>query len=242
MIQTDGTAPYAPPKSVMDVVHRYRDKGMQTPFDLGVLGRIGISSGLAPRVLQALRLLDLIDGAGEPTKAMEALRRAPTEEFEQTLAEIVRSAYSEVFNFVHPGEDSIDAISDAFRSYTPPGQRNRMVTLFVGLCREAGIIQGKPQSTASSRAARPDKGRTAPTPRKETRRRNPRGSGGEEISGVPPQLAGLLRTLPNPEEGWTSGRRDQFIAAFSAIIDYTYPLREALPSGESEADAEGGQI
>jgi hypothetical protein len=243
LIQADGSAPYAPPKSLMDVIQRYRDKGLQTPFDLGVLGRAGISSGLAPRVLQALRLLDLTDPAGNPTTAFESLRRAPSDAFNETLAEVVRNAYGEVFNYVDPAEDSIEAISDAFRSYSPSGQRDRMVTLFMGLCREAGIVTGKvaPRSSKKSRPEGVLESRGRHTSPNQTIRR-PRSAGNDRsIGDLPPQLTGLLRTLPDPEDGWSSERRDQFIAAFSAIIDYTYPVREQLPTA-TLTDGLGGQI
>ena len=238
MIQADGTAPYAPPKTVLELIHRFRDKGLTTPFDLGVLDRAGISQGLAPRVLQALKLLDLIDTGGHPTDALESLRRAPSDGFNDVLAEVVKHAYADVFNFVDPAEDSVDAISDAFRSYNPPGQRDRMVTLFVGLCKEAGIIQGKPAPRASGNG---QPARSTTTTKRTPTRKPPRHRGAGGSGELPPQVDGLLKTLPDPEEGWSSARRDQFIAAFTAIINYTYPVREALPPTSGD-DAEGGQI
>lgn len=236
MIQADGTAPYAPPKTVIDLVERYRDKGLRTPFDLDVLGQAGISSGLAPRVLQALRLLDLIDSDGNPTPALESLRKASTDDFRSVLAEVVREAYADVFNFVDPAEDTTDAISDAFRSYNPPGQRGRMVTLFIGLCREAGIIDWKPPPRAGA-----VNGAKVPAHQRATRSRPlpARRSSSRSRSGVPAQIEALLDTLPDQDEGWSRGRRDQFVAAFTAILDYTYPLREQLPPGAAGAD-EGG--
>ena len=244
MIQADGTAPYAPPKTVIDLIHRFRDKGLTTPFDLGVLDRAGISSGLAPRVLQALKLLDLIDAAGNPTDALESLRRAPSSEFQAILAEVVRSAYADVFYFVDPSEDSTEAISDAFRSYNPPGQRDRMVTLFLGLCKEAGIIEGKPAPRTSTNG-RPARQTAEAKPRRSPTRPSTRGKLQQGLGStpLPPQLEGLLKTLPNPpEDGWTSARRDQFIAAWKATIDYTYPIREQLPPGDESSAETGGQI
>lgn len=239
-IQADGSAPYAPPKAVMEVINRYRDKGLTVPFDLDVLIKAGVTEALAPRVLQALRLLDLVDEGGHPTEAFERLKVVPSDDFRDVLGEIVRSSYAEVFNFVDPAEDSPTKVADAFRTYKPTGQRNRMVTLFLGLCREAGIIEGTPErQRASVNGARLPADQRVTRQRPATPRRTQYKARG--TVGVPPQIEALLDTLPRQEEGWTKARRDHFVAAFNAILDYTYPLREQLPSG-SDAEDEGGRI
>jgi hypothetical protein len=37
-------------------------------------------------------------------------------------------------------------------------------------------------------------------------------------------LAGLLATLPSPQEGWTKERRNQFVATFGAVLDFCFPI------------------
>lgn len=240
-VQTDGNAPYAPPATVMDVINRFRDRGLATPFTLEVLTRAGVTDALAPRVLQTLKLLDLVDGSGEPTPEFEGLRRASTADFPTKLEEVLRTAYAEVFNFVDPSQDTLDEVTDAFRSFKPPGQRGRMVTLFLGLCKEAGIIESnpsRPRAAGGNGTSRqlPSHARRRPAPATPAvRRAKPKPRQGE----LPPQLQGLLDTLPDVSEGWTKARRDQFITAFSAIIDYTYPLREQLPPGADPGEGEG---
>ncbi len=138
MITTDGPAPYAPLSAVLAVVHRHRGVGL-VQIDVPTLQRIGISESLAPRTLQALRILDLIDDHGAPSDSFERLRKAPTSDYPAVLAEVVRQAYGPVFAVVDPTTASLEAIEDAFRHFVPTGQRARMVTLFTGLLAESGL-------------------------------------------------------------------------------------------------------
>ena len=52
---------------------------------------------------------------------------------------LLRAAYRPIFAFVDPATASHDEIRDAFRGFTPVGQQQRMVTLFLGLCAYAGL-------------------------------------------------------------------------------------------------------
>jgi hypothetical protein len=157
-LKTDGPAPYAPPATVLHVLQRYRDHGLLTPITLDVLQRIAIFTSLAPRTLQTLKLLDLLDEEGQPTEALVALKKAPTEDDAKArFAESPRDTYAEVFNFVDPAKDTAEHVEGAFRAYVPEGQRGRMVTLFLGLCAHAGLIQNHPKRSkmrnAGSRSA-----------------------------------------------------------------------------------------
>jgi Family of unknown function (DUF5343) len=170
----DGPAPYAPVATIMEVVNRYRDRGLQTPFDADVLTRAGVTESLAPRTLLSLRHLDLIDEQGNPTPLFEGLRRAPSDEFPTRLEEVVRAVYADVFQFADPTVDAPERVADAFRQYVPAGQRSRMVTLFLGLCERAGIIPEAPARQRTTRASRPA---SATTPRRSSSKVAVRGQG-----------------------------------------------------------------
>lgn len=235
-LQPDGAAPYAPPATIISVVDRARDRGLPTPVTKDVLGRSGVPESLIPRTLQSLQLLELINDDGTWTQNLETLRRVPEIEFQPRLAEIIRSVYADVFQFVDPEKDSATAVRDAFRAFTPHGQQDRMVTLFLGLCQKAGIITGDSQPKSVQREKRPVKKIVA---QKTVARVKP--NEGTQNTGsnleVAPALAGLLATLPKSDSGWTQYDRDRFVKAFEAMLDYSIPIRSSGPDstiGDSE--------
>ncbi len=138
-------APYAPLGNLLTVIRRLRERGVPIPVTKEALTVLGIPEGNAPRTLQSLKLLGLVAEDGDLTPAAERLRRASTEEYPETLAEVIREAYAPVFAVVDPATDTEVRISDAFRQFDPATQRGRMVTLFLGLCTEAGIAAERPQ-------------------------------------------------------------------------------------------------
>jgi hypothetical protein len=145
-VTQDKPVPYAAPTSILEIVSRRRHRGLPNPINADVLGRASIPPSLIPRTLQALQTLDLIDEEGNPTPTFEAIRKAPEAEYKRSLEDWLKGAYAEVFAFVDPATDDEVRIRDAFRSYNPAGQQDRMVTLFQGLCVAAGLAPDKPSS------------------------------------------------------------------------------------------------
>lgn len=239
------TAPYAPPAQIRDVIAKFRDRGLGTPFTIEVLARAGVPESLIPRTLKAFENLELTDENGNPTEALEGLRRVPTAEFNDHLAKIVKGVYADVFQFVDPATDSLEQIGDAFRPYNPAGQRRRMVTLFIGLCDAAGLIPdeapakpGAERTThATSRARKATKGSNG-TPRSSkpsaAKTSSRKGYGGT----IPRELVGLLESLPQDGEGWTQARRDKFVTAFKVVLDFAVPIIE--PDKSAADDDAGG--
>lgn len=133
------SAPYAPPSNVVDIIRRYRERNLPEIFDVSLLGDIGISKGNIHRALSALRFLGLIDETGAPMATFDAIQTATDAEYPTVLKGIVTKAYEEVFRNIDPSKDSQEIIANHFRRYQPASQRERMVVLFLALCREAGI-------------------------------------------------------------------------------------------------------
>src|SRR5690349_12129895 len=104
-ILPNGIAPYAPAATVLSVIDRARQRGLPPTVTKDVLMRAGVSESLIPRTLQSLQLLELINDDGTWTPNLETLRRAPESELQSTLAEIVRSVYADVFQYVDPSKD-----------------------------------------------------------------------------------------------------------------------------------------
>src|SRR6266508_4183773 len=140
-LQEGGTGAYAPTRAVVAVIERYRERGLPAPIDTDTLVRAGLTTeSLAPRTVQSLKLLDLLDDAMQPTAELVALGKVPTDQFKERLAAVLRTAYADVLKFVDPATDDYERIRDQFRPYTPPSLRDRMAMLFLGLTEFAGII------------------------------------------------------------------------------------------------------
>jgi len=185
---------------------------------------------LLPRTLYALQVLDLIDENGAPTETFEAIRLAPEAEYKRRLEDWLKSAYADVFSFVDPSTDDETSIRDAFRSYQPIGQQPRMVTLFQGLAKAAGLLPEKADSARPAsrpRPTHPAAKRSAPKPKVNP----PPGGGSTEM---PPAIAGLMASLPTGGEGWTQATRDRFVESFKAVLDFCVPVVEPAESGEEE--------
>lgn len=229
-VTRDQSAPYAPAGVILNLLGRYREKGLPAPITSDVLSRAGVPDSLNSRTLQALLTLDLIDEAGQPSPVFEGLRLAPTAELKTRMAEWLNSAYADALSFIDPATAPETEVRDAFRSYKPFGQQDRMVSLFLGLYEAAGIAPErkkksapKSQNNNSSRAQSPTrnaKGSAVNTVVAATQgppREKP-------ISGLPPALGGLLASLPQQGDGWSKTQRDLFVQTFGAVLDFCYPV------------------
>jgi hypothetical protein len=247
VITANSSAPYAPPKSVTEVVDFHRRKGLPTPVTLDRIVMVGVSESLAPRTLQALRLLDLLDDDGNPTQAFEALRVAPEAEFRDRFADVIRGAYAEVFHYRDPASDDWTKIRDAFRTYTPYGMQERMVNLFFGLCVYAGIIDEIPRrsGTNGAKPAPVAKAKTRTKAKKDDRKAAP--TPVFEFAPVPSEAAknpfviGLIQSLPPVGSVWPDAKREDWtkaaLAAFAII--YERPPEDSIPTVKLTPSGEG---
>lgn len=237
--------PYAPATAVLGIISRRRHRSLPTPINADVLGRASISPSLIPRTLQALKILDLIDDDGNPTLIFEAIRTSPEAEYQRRLEEWLKGAYAEVFAFVDPTQDDEIKIRDAFRSYNPAAQQERMVTLFRGLCAAAGLAPEKAAATPRPRAAPPRAAMSTPAPRSSlaqivrraaasTKSASPRHSSGS----LPPALAGMLEELPDASDGWTKADRDKFYMTFGTVLDFCIPILKTPHHPTKENDGQ----
>ena len=228
-VTRDAPAPYAPASAIIDLVKRYRNKGLPSPVDSDVLARAGISASLVPRTLQSLQALDLIDEHGAPSAILEGIRRAPEAEYRQRIADWLRAAYADALQFADPATATDSEIRDAFRHYVPIGQQERMVTLFTGLFREAGV--GPERQRAASRkangtvaVAKSATTRAGLKPPKADQTLHPPLF--DNTGGLPPPIAGLLASLPRNGAGWSRATRNRFIKTFEAVLDFCIPTVE----------------
>jgi len=155
VMKASGPAAYGPAKTIIALIERFRGAGLPSVLTVESLPRVSVSESLAPRTLQSLKLLDLIDEQGKPTQQFEDLRRAPTAEFKSELVDLLKSVYAHVFEVVEPANATYEQVQDAFRSFAPQGQRDRMVSLFLSLLEYAEYSDSLPsvRSTGSARSA-----------------------------------------------------------------------------------------
>lgn len=227
-VTKENPAPYAPASAIVGLIERHRDKRLPSPINAEVLGRAQITESLIPRTLQAMQVLDLIDEGGNPTPVFEGIRLAPQAEYQQRLQEWLTDAYADALQFIDPATADTASIHDAFRGYNPAGQRDRMVTLFTGLFRAAGIggpDKPKPLPTARQVPSKPRTVHARTTGRVMTPPAPPPPSTGLR-SDLPPVLVGLFASLPKEGDGWTSERREKFLQTLPAVLDFCFPIIE----------------
>lgn len=220
--------PYAFVGNVFDVIKRLREVGLPNPLTVAEVTRVGVSEGNASRTVAALQFLGLIDKEGRHTESLQALERARTEEYPEILAEVLRSAYADIFKVVNPATATEVAIDDAFRGFNPSKQRKRMASLFIGLCQEAGIREGQPVTRDVAKERDPqDSGRIPPTERGRKLDFKPRNPSVEKwIS----EIEYILKKLPEYDSeqrpSWTKKEHEAWVNFLNVWLDMNIDVIE----------------
>ena len=235
--------PYAAAANVLAVLNRARQINLPDRVNSDWLEIVGIPEVSRGRVMEALRFLGFIGEDGRPTDILRSYAGAPDDEIRDLLAAALRSAYADDFARVDPTTDTQTRVIAAFRRYQPRSQTTRMVMLFLGLARSAGIaVADAPRERGmSERPARQPGTRPAARQQRnqtETRTGNTNRSGtpstttAEDVDALFGQIARELTALPS----------DDFPNAWKALGDVALARARAKaasqpPRVEREDDA-----
>ncbi len=225
--------PYAPYTSVLTVIRHMRERDLKEPVTSQWITTIGVAEGNASRTIQALRFLDLLDEGGYLTPNFKTIGNAPDEEYPGLLAQTLQGAYKQVFRAMNPTTASDQQFENAFRYYQPRAQRERMIMLFKGLCREAGIIAGgAPETTPRPRTASPKSSPSTGAKKGQSEPKTDSPLQHEVYQPTEPPITnramsnqefallhGLLSQLPADKKKWTQARRDKWLQAITANVD-----------------------
>ncbi len=192
-----------------------------------------VPEGTLNRTLSAARFLGLIEESGVPTQALRSIQTSTDEEYRSILGGLIREAYADVFGPINVAEDGQDRILNFFRRYAPASQRSRMVTFFLGMCREAGIPTldvPRQRPMSGSRPGKPQIARAVAGVVKKAAR-VPRGEQtGYAGGGAGTALKALIDSLPAPGSPLSETRRQQWLKMAEATLGFVYPETEASPS------------
>jgi Family of unknown function (DUF5343) len=163
----DRRRPYAAAANVVGVLARIRGRNLPDRIDNDFLRLAGVPEIVYGRVNEALRFIGLVGDDSRPSDLLRALHAAPEQEYRDALAGALREAYREDFARIDPGVDTQAQIIDQFAPYQPKSQTARMVMLFLGMCREAGIAVLDAPRERKMKAATRGHVRERATPRRE---------------------------------------------------------------------------
>ena len=245
-LQPHGPAPYTTVAAAITVLDAYRDRGASGPLTVDSVIRSGVAESLASRTLNSLKQLGLLDEGNKPTQQFEDFRLARgDEEYRNRLQEWLRGVYADVLHYADPSTDSPDKIAEAFRTYEPASQKKGMASLLLGLWRYAGLPATSPERSVASapRKPRPATVTTTATARiaSPPAPRRSASPAAATLDGLPQGLVGLLHQIPPNGESWTKQRRDAFVHAFNAVLDFSVPIGAPRPP-EPPPSADGDEV
>lgn len=242
------TAPYISFRTFLTLLDRLESGGIPQHIDRHYWGSF-LAGGVGQQAMVALRFLGLITPeTNEPTPALERL--VPSAERKAALAEMLRERYSAVWeNGVDPARTTPGHLDGAFgKLYNVEGEtRRKAVTFFVHAAKFAELPLSS-QITAKSRQRRGSSspgGRARPKGAQAPSRSN----GGRGEARTPEQrsdtqnreqyaiLHEWLRKLP-PEGKWTTERRERWLNALRANVDFLVTLEDEAYDGYDDEEVD----
>jgi hypothetical protein len=151
-------APYVATKALNDFFERIRYVSIPDKIDAGLLLDYNIPKGNVFALISALKFLGLIDDEGKPTLALNSLQ-VTGEEFTIALQNVIKAAYSDLFSKLDVSRDSREHIRNYFARNYSTAKAGDSTSLFLTLCRQAGIPLSENLSTVRGVSTVKDKTR-----------------------------------------------------------------------------------
>jgi hypothetical protein len=147
--------PFGPPATILQVIRHYHQREVPETLTMTHLTQIGVKDSVMRLVRHSLVFLNLIREDGTTTDNFKAIRYATDEERTKVFRDLVTEAYRDIFAVVNPEQATRGQLFNAFRPYSPASQHDRMITLFLALCQEAGYAIPQAPRQASIQNPRP---------------------------------------------------------------------------------------
>lgn len=228
-------APYAPPATVLHVIHHFQQREVPDILTDTILGQIGVKDSVMLIVKQALMFLNLTREDGTTTDNFRALRYATDEDRPKLFRDLLTAAYSDVFAIRDPETATRPELLNAFRPFSPASQHDRMITLFLALCQEAGY------KVAQTPRQPPQQGPRLPRPAATPKRSQREEGAGQEPKTKdqppPPPPPGLLFGVS--ETDIANLTEDEFTEVWAALGKVAR-ARSRGPEGPPSTEPEGG--
>jgi hypothetical protein len=228
------TAPYAPPATVLAVIHHFRQRELPETLSDERLMQIGVKESVLRTVKQALLFLNLIREDGTTTPNFRSLRFAADEDYLRLFREIVTSAYSDIFAVQDPATAPRGQLLNAFRPYSPASQHDRMITLFLALCQEGGMSIAQP--TRQTPAPRPNRTTAPRTPAPSRQQALPRSDREGQRTNNPP--TGLLFGVTDTDIANLA--EDEFDEVWAALGKVARARAKGIGKASEAPPEEGG--
>jgi hypothetical protein len=222
----DNQAPYASPENVERILDRVLKSGLKGKIDTDFLIQLGINETMIPRTLRALEFLGLIENDGTATPTLSQFIVSDEAGSKAILREAVQTAYTMIFRAVNPETDDRTKVFNAFKPMKPQGQRDRMTTLFLGLCRYAGIAVKEPPPNRAAKGEKRERVRK-PTQRTNGKTTTPTTTTPLALPPAPPRrldplIAELVSKIPDLE---TREELENWISIFRANFSYVKKIQ-----------------
>ncbi len=210
--------PYAYVGNVINVLRQIKKSTYMDAISKETILDANVSEGNLYSTIGALKFLGVIEleeklssseqGELKLTPIGQQLVNSSEDEYLDLLSSMVKKSYSAIFNQGKDIDVSDEVMFSYFTIYGPQTQVRKKVSLFKGLCQEAGILEGKP--LISNRI--------------KNRKLSPKDTGNAFWY---TKLQTLINYLPNENNlSWSLSEKNKWIESLSSFLDLVINIKD----------------